>query len=185
MFRLSATLVLSLMVAACASRPVHAPGAQAPAPILHLSPASLGHGLALQQQLEFRFGSHRQTVDALLEADASEVRLALQAMGQNALRLRWDGMHLQETRASWLPAALQSERVLSDLQLVYWPAAEIRRVLPAGWEVRDDAGSRQLLQAGDVVVDVRFPATGRVELTQRREGYRLIIVSAAPEGQAQ
>ena len=177
MLRLIALALLMLTLAACATRPVSTP--PAPTPVVRLSPASLGAPMARQQQLEFRFGRQRQVVDALLEVDASEVRLALLAMGQSALRLRWDGAELHETRAVWLPAALQSERVLSDLQLVYWPVADIQRALPDGWMMRESTGSRQLLQGDEVVVDILFPSSNRIELTQRRDGYQLIIASAA------
>lgn len=177
MLRLMALSLLMLTLAACATRPAATP--HAPTPVLRLSPASLGHALARQQQLEFRFGKQRQVVDALLEVDTHEVRLALLAMGQSALRLSWDGAALHETRAAWLPAALQSERVLSDLQLVYWPVADIQRALPGGWVMRESTGSRKLLHDDEVVVDIRFPASDRIELTQRRDGYQLIIASAA------
>ncbi len=176
MFRLIGLAMLVLSLVACMTRPVSTQ--PAPTPMLRLSPASLGAPMARQQELEFRFGKQRQVVDALLEVDATEVRLALLAMGQSALRLRWDGTELHETRAAWLPSALQSERVLSDLQLVYWPTADIQRALPEGWVIRESSGARDLLHGDEVVVAISFPSSDRIELTQHRDGYRLIITSA-------
>ncbi|KFN42944.1 DUF3261 domain-containing protein [Arenimonas oryziterrae] len=178
MRRLIAALFLAALASACATAPVapaRAPGDAAP--LLHLSPAALGRELALQQHLEFRFGKQEQALDALLEADAQDVRLAIQAMGQSALRLHWDGERLEQTRADWVPSALQAERVLSDLQLAYWPVAEIRAALPAGWTLRETEGVRQLLQDTTVVTEVRMTAPDRIEITQHRDGYRLVIVS--------
>lgn len=183
MRRLIHVLGVSLVLAACAGAPtMPSPPAVAAAPVLRLSPASLGHELSVQQQLEFVAGDRRQVVDALLEVDAAEVRLALLAAGQTALRLQWDGHDLRETRAPWLPAMLSSERVLSDLQWVQWPAEVIREALPAGWSLREDKGSRQVLQADEVVLDIRFPSPGIAELNQRREHYQLLIRSLPEAG---
>ncbi len=176
--------LLTLALAACAGTPHAAPAAVAAVPLLRLSPASFGREWAAQQQLQFDAGGRQQSLDALLEVDAAQVRLALLAAGQPALRLQWDGQHIHETRADWLPPALSSARVLNDLQLVYWPAAEIRRVLPDGWYLQETAATRQLQFAGEVVVDIRFPTAGRVELHQRRDGYRLLILSPTPDGPA-
>jgi len=121
--RLIHLLGLSLVLAGCTGAPTKPSTPVAAAtPVLRLSPASLGHELSVQQQLEFIAGDRRQVVDALLEVDAAEVRLALLAAGQTALRLQWDGHELQETRAAWLPAILSSERVLGDRPWVQWPA---------------------------------------------------------------
>jgi len=181
--RLIHLLAIALALAGCAGAPTKPPVPVAAAtPVLRLSPASLGHELSVQQQLEFVTGDRHQVVDALLEVDATEIRLALLAAGQTALRLRWDGNALQETRAPWLPPALSSERVLSDLQWVQWPAEAIRATLPAGWSLREDKVSRQLLQADEVVLDIRFPSPGVAELDQRREHYQLRIRSLPDAG---
>lgn len=75
----TAALLLCLLLAACAGR---MPKPQVELPPLRLAPASLPTPLALQQQLHFRFGTHERDLDALLEADAQQVQLAVQAMGQ-------------------------------------------------------------------------------------------------------
>ena len=76
-------LLLCLLLAACAGR---MPKPQVELPPLRLAPASLPAPLALQQQLHFRFGTHERDLDALLEADAQQVQLAVQA----AEALQWD-----------------------------------------------------------------------------------------------
>lgn len=145
---------------------------------LALSPASLGRELALQQQLTFVFGSEQRSMDALLEADAGRVALAVQAAGQSALVLQWDGASLQQQRASWLPAQVRGERVLSDLQLTYWPVVAIRAALPEGWTIDEAQGVRQLRERGEDVATVRFVSPERVEIDSHREHVRLIIVSS-------
>ena len=93
MHRLIALLLSSLLLAACATRPV-APAVELPA--LRLAPAALGHELVVQQRLVFRFGTQVRELDALLEVDAAGVRLAVQAMGRTGVRLQWDGQNLVE-----------------------------------------------------------------------------------------
>ena len=174
---------LVLLVAGCVSSPpadTDRPGA---APLLRLSPQALGRSLVLQQQLTVAVRGQTHRLDVLLEADPAAVRLALVSLGQTAARLEWDGAQLKETRAAWLPSAVSSERILSDLQLVLWPAEAVRAALPPGWAlaVADDR-SRTLRQGDETVETVRYPTATRAELVQHRDGYRLDIESRAVEG---
>jgi hypothetical protein len=143
-----------LAIAGCATSPraVEAPVAvDASRPLLRLAPAALGRTLALQQQLTVTHGTETHRLEALLEADATELRLVVQAVGRSALRLRWDGTQLEQTRADWLPPQLGGERVLSDLQLAYWPVEAITAALPAGWTL-EATDAHRVLREGDVVV---------------------------------
>jgi hypothetical protein len=169
-------LAALLLAAGCAVTPPAGPSE--PPPLLRLPPASLGRSLAQQQLLTVTVNGQSRQLDVMLEAEPGAVRLALLANGQTAARLEWDGVQLKETRAPWLPAVVSSERVLSDLQLVLWPIEAIRGALPAGWSLRSDAqGGRSLLNLGEEVTSVRYPTPSRAELTQRRDGYSLIVES--------
>lgn len=171
---LGAALLLS---AACA----HLPKTTAQAlPPLRLAPSALGCELALRQQLQFRFGAQARALDALLEADAGEVRLLVQALGQSGVQLHWDGRELQQQRASWLPPAVRGERVLDDLQFTLWPAAAIRAVLPAGWTLEEQTGRRVLRQAGSDWLVARRIDAQTLELENHAEGYALRVASAQP-----
>lgn len=165
-----------LLLAGCATAPARSP-ADGAMPALRLAPAALGHELALQQRLGFEHGDRRDSLDALVEVDASSLRLVMHAQGQVALRLEWDGTTLRQQRADWLPATLSAERVLDDLQLVFWPADAINHALPAGWRLREGAGIRELMHRGEVVATVTFPDPTRARLQQHRQGYRLDIQS--------
>ena len=170
-----AMLSLAVLLVACATRP---PRASIELPVLQLAPAALGHPLALQQRLEFAFGPERRELDALLEADAGSVRLAVQALGRSGVTLVWDGKTLQQTRADWLPAAVRGERVLDDLQFVHWPVAAIRAALPADWSVEETPdGARELRRGGDIWLRATHPAENTVELENLAEGYRLTVHS--------
>ena len=169
-----AVLALCMLLAACASR---MPRPLVELPPLRLSPDSLPAPLALQQQLQFRFGRHARELDALLEADARQVQLAVQAMGQTGVRLQWDGRELTQQRAPWLPPQVRGERVLDDLQFALWPTAAIASALPAGWQVQDDGHRRSLSRDGQVWLQLQRNDDGSLQLDNRAEGYSLRIES--------
>lgn len=178
MVRLAAGLALSWLVA-CA----HVPGKRAMVlPALRLAPAALGCELALQQRLHIQFGEQVRDFDALLEVDASEVRLMVQALGQTGVKLHWDGHELQQQRAAWLPPMVRAERVLDDLQFALWPAASIRGALPPGWSLSETDGSRELRKGETTWLVVAGVGTEHVQLENMAEGYRLNIdsISNAP-----
>lgn len=175
MLRLIATVATLLALAAC-TPPATRPPADA-APLFALAPAALSGGLAEQQRLTFEHGDRRETVEAMVQADAGAVRLVIHAQGQVALRLDWDGTHLAQKRMPWLPDTLDGARVLSDLQLVFWPADALREALPPGWTLDDDGRRRTLRDARGTVAWVdREDANTRV-LHQARLRYRLRIDS--------
>ena len=104
-----------LSIAACATAPASpapdapagqgdAPAAVTELPWLRLAPSQLPGGLALEQRLTFVHDGRRETVDALVEADADEVRVVVHAQGQVAMRLVWNGTSMAETRDPRLPA---------------------------------------------------------------------------------
>jgi len=169
-------LLLCVLLAACATRPGR-PAVELPA--LRLAPSALGHELAVQQRLVFRFGTHVRELDALLEVDASEVRLAVQAMGRTGVSLQWDGKHLAEQRAPWLPAAVRGERVLDDVQFSLWPADAIRAVLPADWELVERGAYRELRTNGQVWLQREQVDAGTLRVRNGADDYELTIESVA------
>ena len=167
----------AVLTAACAALP----GA-APAPLLRLSPAAFGGSLAAQQHLLVDVRGQAHAIDALLEIDPQSVRLAMVSLGQTALRLDWDGHDLRQSQAAWWPAALDGQHVLSDLQLMLWPAPAIRGALPDGWTLAQDGSSRELCSpGGKAVARVVFPSASVVELQRLDAGYRIRAQSVVQE----
>ncbi|MFT3806173.1 DUF3261 domain-containing protein [Arenimonas sp.] len=180
---LRALLIVAIAcLAACAGRTSRTPSQELE---LRLPPASLGRGLVLQQRLTFVVAGETRQMDALLEANADGVALAVQAAGQSALVLHWDGRKLEQQRAPWLPPQVRGERVLSDLQLSYWPAQAIRASLPAGWTLDEAAGVRLLRRDGMDVVTVRFVSPDRIEIESHLDGVHLSIDSSPLAEEAQ
>lgn len=183
MLRAFAILLLIAALACIAGcRHVPSQAATMATPALRLAPSALSQPLSLQQRLTFVHGDRRETVDAMVESDADGTRLVIHAQGQVALRLDWDGSALRQQRAPWLPAQLDGERVLTDLQLVYWPLAAISAALPQGWTLTEEGGARVLRKGDAVAATVEYPQPQQARLQQHALGYTLDIESseAAP-----
>lgn len=168
-----------LLLAGCAHL---APAPAAPPDLLlRLSPASLGGELELRQRVTVAHGGQRHALDALLEADPASVRLAAVALGQLVLALSWDGQALEERAGPFLPEAVSAARILSDLQLAWWPAAAIRAALPPGYALEEAPGQRRLLREGVAQVAIAYegqgPAWAHVRLRQLQLDYELDIES--------
>ncbi len=153
---------------------------------LRLSPASLGRELSLSQRITVLRGDERHSFDAQLEADASAVRIAAVSLGQTIASLQWDGVTLAQQVSTHVPPAVTADRILSDVQLAWWPAAAIRAALRDGFTLEEGEGQRSLLLDGAPFASVRYtgtaPAWAHVLLTHQRYGYALDIesVEAAP-----
>lgn len=171
--------VLASVVVGCATTP--APRTEAAPVLLTLSPASLGRQLHLAQRISIFRGEGHWSLDAQLEAEPDEVRLAAFAMGQTVARLVWNGVHLEETHSTRVPDVVTPARILSDVQLAWWPEAAVRAGLPPGYEVTTSDGVRHLTHQGAPFADVRYEGPGpiwsRIELVHVAYGYRLVIES--------
>lgn len=74
---------------------------------------------------------------------------------------------------------MRSERVLDDVQFSLWPADAVRAALPAGWELVDEGGTRELRRDGQTwLVRERTSAT-TLQVRNRADGYDLTIESVA------
>lgn len=180
-------LLAAALLAACAQTAAPPPAASLPA--LRLSPASFGGSLSVVQRLTVqqlpaaaRRPPPEQSLEGQLEIEPGELRLAAFALNQRVLMLRWDGLALQTQRHALLPAEVDAERVLRDVQLVYWPLAAVAAALPPGWTVADAHSQRRLSFGDQVQVLIDYAGLprwqGRAELDNRREGYRLTIESS-------
>lgn len=172
------TLALALLSSGCVTAPRPKPESDF---LLKLAPGAFGRELQLAQRITVVRGAERKTFDAQLEIDASEVRIAAVAMGQTVASLRWNGEQLEQQVSTHVPEAITAERILSDVQLAWWPLASIRAALPAGFTLDEAAGTRTLSRNGAAEATVAYTGAGpvwtRVRLAHARHGYELDIES--------
>ena len=173
-----AGLIAFLLASGCVTTP------KPPAEVefgLRLSPASLGRELQLSQRVTVVRGEERRSFDAQLEVDGSAVRIAAVAMGQTIATLVWDGKTLEQKVSVHVPPSVTASRILSDVQLAWWPAEAIRAGLPAGFALEEVNDTRVVTQDGRPFASVSYegaaPAWKIVRLTQQRFGYVLEIES--------
>ena len=163
------------LLAACAAPPAPVPDDSIL--LLRLAPAALGQDMVARQHLQVQARERELRLEVLLEVDAQAVRLALLDLGQIVARLQWDGARLDSATVPGWPAAVSAERILSDLQLTYWPVAAIAQALPAGWTVEAEQQTRVLRQQGQTVVTITRESPTRTRFVHAREGYSLTINS--------
>ena len=142
-----------------------------------LSPRDLPAPLSLQQQLVIERGAQSQAFDALLQTDSERLQLVVQAMGQTALRLSWDGQRIEEQRADWLPPQVNGARVLQDLQFALWPLDALRRAAPIGWHVVEQGDVREIFVGDRLIVGIYGRSDEGFSLERPAVGYRLRVRS--------
>ena len=94
------------------------------------------------------------------------------------IALSWDGVKFQRELDPAVPRNLPVELILRDLQLVYWPAEVIRRALPSGWELKLKAGTREYINNGKEVIEVRYAGDrfkDPIEFEHKAAEYKLVI----------
>ena len=172
-------LMLLPLLAACSSIWVGTPETT---PRFALPPAALGQEVTLAQRLRFSYLGVARSMDAALEVDADNVRLAALLGGQTVLSLDWNGKKLDVRKAEWVPEAMDAAQVLSDLQFVFWPSRALQESLPAGWQIVDSAQRRELRQGTRVVISADYTGQGisasHVHLERTDFSYSLDIDSS-------
>lgn len=175
-------LLIATLLAGCATAP---PPSMLPP--LRLPPAALGGArFALSQRLSVtrldQPDAPPQRVEVQLQLDASGLLLAGFAFGQRVLLMQWDGKELNVQRHPMLPGEVDTDRMLRDLCLTFWPAEAVRAALPEGWTWEQTAAGQALQQGGQARLVLQRQGANIVEIVNRAEGYRLLIESQPQEG---
>jgi hypothetical protein len=149
--------------------------------LLALPPSALGRQLHLAQRIGVTRGESHWSFEAQLEAEPDEVRVAAFALGQTVARMVWNGVRLEETHSTHVPDAVTPARILSDLQLAWWPEEAVRAGLPAGFAVSTTGSVRAVTRGGQPFAQVRYEGAGpiwpKMELKHLAYGYTLEIES--------
>jgi hypothetical protein len=171
-----------MAVGACASVPRQP--ATPPRPLM--SPASLGGDRVVNQVVRGAFGGREITFNCVVTVKGGKMTLVgLNSLGMRLFTVRYDGSAMTSETASEMPGALMPERLLADLQLVYWPLASLAKPMAeAGWQLSEPVtGIRRLRRGEQLVAEAHYssedPWRGRSWLVNFEYGYSLQIDSQA------
>jgi Protein of unknown function (DUF3261) len=117
--------------------------------------------------------------------DGTMTVVGLSSTGVRLFTVRYDGTEVHAGKGLPLPEQLTPERLLADLQLVFWPLASLQKPLQeAGWQVSEPApGTRRLRHGDRLIAETHYGDqdawTGRSWLVNLEYGYSLQIDSKA------
>ena len=180
----------ALALSACAS----APRGTTTSPPRPLAPPAAAGEQAVSQVVRAGADSRELTLSCVVSVkDGVMSVVGLNTIGVRLFTMTYDGTQVRVEKSSGIPDAITPDRLLADLQLVYWPMPQLRdTLLPAGFEVSEPApGTRKLRYRGRLVAEVHYanagsspdgrvdPWNGRAWLVSLEFGYSLQIDSQA------
>jgi len=91
----------------------------------------LGPARRIVQQINAVWTDRQESLLAVLELDAKHIAMAgLSNDGLSLFNLTYDGNTVVSDKSPLLPESVNPEFIISDLQLVYWPIAELQKKTP-------------------------------------------------------
>jgi Protein of unknown function (DUF3261) len=185
-----ASITVVLLVSACATRaptatPTSSTASKGAQDWPLLAPATLGHAAQVRQILHAAYQSHTVDLQCVVTVEGEHLTVVgLNTIGLRAFKVTYDGVRIDEQRAPQVPAFVDANRLLEDLQLAFWPLPALQTAFaPAGWTVVEPfAGTRRLLRDDALIAEVHYagadPWTGRIWLANFRDRYSLSIESS-------
>jgi hypothetical protein len=178
-------LAVSLALGACAVSPPKSPDAAAAARPL-VAPATLGGDRVVNQVVRAAYGARELTFNCVVTVkNRSMTLVGLNALGVRLFTVRYDGTRVEAETAPAMQGPLMPERLLADLQLVFWPLASLDKSLrDGGWQLSEpSSGIRRLRRGEHLVAEVHYASvdawSGRSWLVNFEHGYSLQIDSQA------
>jgi len=141
----------------------------------------LGPARRIVQQINAVWADRQESLLAVLELDAKHIAMAgLSNDGLSLFNLSYDGHAIVSDKSPLLPESVNPEFIITDLQLVYWPIAELEKNLPAGWRLEQSGKKRFLYISDKKQVEVNYVSPDpvwpkAVELVNFQYNYRLNI----------
>lgn len=151
-----------------------------PAELITMAPP-IGPARRVVQQITAFWPGRQETLLCVLELDKQRIAIAgLSNDGISLFNLSYDGKTLALDKSPLLPAAFSPEFIIKDLQLVYWPLAELQKILPRQWRLEADNHHRRLYYKNELRVDVDYLQPDAawaktVAVTNHRHHYHLLI----------
>lgn len=116
-----------------------------------------------------------------LELNAERIAMAGTSKdGLSLFNLSYDGENLALDKNPLLPDAIDPRAIVADMQLIYWPVAQLQDRLPPGWHLQSGANRRKLFQGAEKVAEIVYLSNEddwprHAELSNLRYRYRLTI----------
>lgn len=180
--RISGLLVL-LALGACATAP-RTNSAATPRPLV--APAALGSDRVVSQVVRAAYGARELTFNCVVTVkDGSMTLVGLNSLGIRLFTIRYDGTRVEAETAPEMRGAITPERLLADLQLVFWPLASLEKPMrDGGWQLSEPSSALRRLHRGELLISEAHYATtdawsGRSWLVNFEHGYSLQIDSQA------
>lgn len=121
------------------------------------SPGELGYSITAEQLVTAHYRGDVQTFEAHLSVSPQRLLLiGFDPFGRRAFTVTSTHGAISFDAAPGLPKGINPGNILADIAIVYWPAASVRRGLPAGAELRSSANGRSILASGHEVVRVAY-----------------------------
>jgi hypothetical protein len=148
-------------------------------------PAELGRNV-LATQLITAHG-YGQTFVMEVNINVTPTRATLvgvDPMGRRAMTLTWNEQGVSAEKAPWMPDTLRPGNILADIILVYWPEAAVRKALPVGAEVFQEARGRTIRLNDRDVLRVEYgwtagaPWNGKLRYSNLAWGYEVDVQSS-------
>jgi hypothetical protein len=184
--RWKSAMVLALLTSACATVP--APSAPSASSLPVLPAASLGSSHSAQQIVRAAFADSDATMQCVVEITPQRMSVvALNALGLRLFSVAVEDGQTTVERMPGVPEQIQPERILSDIQLAYWPLAKLQQAYRgSAWQVSEPfAGTRRLKRDGRLIAEVHYaqptrnPWNERLWLSNYEFGYSLSVTSQA------
>ena len=149
-----------------------------------LAPTTLGTERAISQIVRGAFGDREMTMNCVVSIKGGTMTIVgMSAMGVRLFTIKYDGQMTSIDNTLPVPPQLTPERLVADLQLVFWPVATLAKPLSeAGWDVSEvGGGTRRLRRDDHLIAEVHYANddawSGRSWLVNLEHGYTLSIES--------
>jgi hypothetical protein len=130
------------------------------------------------------FGPREMTINCVVKVQGEALTVVgLTAMGVRAFTLHYDGKTIQVDHDLPVPPQLTPERLLADIELVFWPMNALNTAFAkTDWKVSEPySNTRRLRRGQTLVAEVHYenadPWRGRSWLANLQYGYTLGIES--------
>jgi hypothetical protein len=179
-------LLVLLALGACAVTPAKLVNSAGATPRPLVAPATLGSDRVVNQVVRAAYGARELTFNCVVTVkDGSMTLVGLNSLGIRLFTIRYDGTRVEAETAPAMQGPLMPERLLADLQLVFWPLASLEKPMrDGGWQLSEPSPGTRRLRRGELLIAEAHYGTqdawsGRSWLVNFEHGYSLQIDSQA------